>query len=695
MLQTPNARLLWLLAITKAPTNKVQHRSHGLAGRVAYERAWRWLSGSSGALCATWPAAALLPRAPFPMSTSPHEKLLPFTVVLVSALSLLAYVLTLSLYSAWLDAGEFVASAATLGISHPPGHPLHALWSSFFTLIPVGTLSTRVALSSAVAAALGVGAFQVWVFRLLAFAELSRVPRLLIAVATSLAVALSPVLWSQATRPEVYALQFFLSMIVLERLLYALTNAGSETDARRALYTAAFVWGLSLCNHHLLAFLLLPAAMVALQTFSFATALRATGFVFLGLLPYLYLPLRAGQGPIPNFGEPTSVGRFFWLVSAKAFQKNTGEGVPEPWGQRIFDVVAACEAHFSLFGIFAAFAGFYFMMRVSRWRLAGVAFGLACGAAVAARIWLGHTANNPDALGYLATGLSIASAFAALFVGVVVRGIERALARRRKGRARRVGLVVACALPIMACVVPLAVHARRVAEQQDLRSFRDTDSWDDVAFRRAPARSILILHDPETIFRALQYVAEHDVPASDLLVVPTPFLAYPGMIETLVRQEPLLRATLTHYAISGRWDAAQLQSLASSRTLLVQMDPYLDPDVIQTLVPSVFFFEVLSSEAYPEDREAALIGHARGHEHLQRLLGTDPAHKKTRDRFLLHHYNDALYFAAVGQADAAKEAVAHALSLNPHDRHLRALDQALETTQGAVDIRSFVPQNQR
>ena len=34
------------------------------------------------------------------------------------------YVATASAYGHWLDAGEFVAAAADLGIPHPPGSPL-------------------------------------------------------------------------------------------------------------------------------------------------------------------------------------------------------------------------------------------------------------------------------------------------------------------------------------------------------------------------------------------------------------------------------------------------------------------------------------------------------------------------------------------------------------------------------------------
>src|SRR5207302_405863 len=55
-----------------------------------------------------------------------------------------------------------------------------------------------------------------------------------------------------------------------------------------------------------------------------------------GLLLYAYLPLRAAHHPLVNWGSPTSLGRIFWVVSAKAFQKSVKE--PQPGDE---DVVGA------------------------------------------------------------------------------------------------------------------------------------------------------------------------------------------------------------------------------------------------------------------------------------------------------------------------------------------------------------------
>ncbi len=626
------------------------------------------------------------------MRMTDRDSWLPQIAGLVFVLSLLTYIATLSAYGSWLDGGEFVASAATLGVTHPPGHPLQSLWSGLFTLLPVGTLAFRVSLASAVAAAFGCSMLFLLTVRLLGASSLGHAWRLALAGVTSVSFSWMPSLWSQATRPEVYALQFMLSMVVCERLVVALqvqqNRDGEGGRAERALFTAAFVWGLSLCNHHFLALLLLPAAVLALHQVAFGVGLRCVGFTLLGLLPYVYLPLRALRGPTPNFGQPTSLSRVFWVVSAQAFHKNTGHQVPEPAAKRVLDVLAVYDENISIVGLLLALGCMFLLVRRADSRRTALMLGSVILLSILARSWLGHTAANPDAEGYLVLGIALSTAFIALFVGFILQVVTASL---QSGRAKR--LVVSGVL--LALFAVGGFRARNHLHAQDRIAFADTDSFDDVAFRRAPRHAILILHDPETIFRALEYIVEYQVPARELLVVPTPFLAYPGMIETLVSEEPLLQQALTHYALDGQWDASQLQSLASSRTLLIEMDPFLPSAVIHTLIPNAFFFEVLSSEAYPEDRQAALSQHEQGHEHLQRLLGAQPRYPKTRDRLLLHHYQDALYFAAVGQADAAKEAVVHGLSLNPHAQELRALDRALELHEGPIDIAPFLPPNAR
>jgi len=52
----------------------------------------------------------------------------------VFATAFVVYVYTLCPTVYWDDAGELIAACYTLGIPHPPGHPLYAILGKLFTL---------------------------------------------------------------------------------------------------------------------------------------------------------------------------------------------------------------------------------------------------------------------------------------------------------------------------------------------------------------------------------------------------------------------------------------------------------------------------------------------------------------------------------------------------------------------------------
>ena len=121
-------------------------------------------------------------------------------VVGLFAASLALYVQTLAPSVATLfdDSLEFPLVSYRLGIAHPTGYPLYTLLGKLFTLGPWHNPAWRVNLLSAVAGALTVA------FVYLAARQLTkrRLPALLGAVA----LAVSPVFWSQAVVAEVYTL---------------------------------------------------------------------------------------------------------------------------------------------------------------------------------------------------------------------------------------------------------------------------------------------------------------------------------------------------------------------------------------------------------------------------------------------------------------------------------------------------------
>ena len=87
------------------------------------------------------------------MSTNHPPRLTPLIAAALFAASLLLYTLTLapSVVTLFDDSLEFQLVTYQLGIAHPTGYPLYTLLGKLFTLLPLGSVAFKVALSQAVA----------------------------------------------------------------------------------------------------------------------------------------------------------------------------------------------------------------------------------------------------------------------------------------------------------------------------------------------------------------------------------------------------------------------------------------------------------------------------------------------------------------------------------------------------------------
>ena len=237
-----------------------------------------------------------------------------FGKILALAAALIAFVvywLTLAHTITWqhngADSGDLVTAAFVYGIPHPPGYPLYTLLAFFFARNPLLEPAHSVAIFSALMASTSVFVLARAGTAIKTF-EVSETSKVFVAPLAALTFAFAPLAWSQAIIPEVYALNLFFVALILWSCL---TN-----DARRV-YVAALAFGLGMA-HHLSILLLLPGAWIALQpTRKHWRAL----FLFLApLIFYLYLPLAALPNPPVKWGDPVTLERFVWLVTAELYR---------------------------------------------------------------------------------------------------------------------------------------------------------------------------------------------------------------------------------------------------------------------------------------------------------------------------------------------------------------------------------------
>src|SRR3989344_2060709 len=229
--------------------------------------------------------------------------------------TLIVYILTLSRSVYFGDSGELIAVARTLGIAHPPGYPLYTMIAHLFTYLPFGNLAFRVNLFSAVTSSLTI----VVVY----FICLKLTKNRLASISASLFLAFSYLFWLYSLVAEVFSLNNLFVALIILIAVYILENPNQDLS-RRILYIGAFVFGLALTNHHTILFLTPALIFLVLATNPKLLTqpkflILNTLFIFVGLLPYIYLPLRASQNPILNWGDPTTLQRFLDVLLRREY----------------------------------------------------------------------------------------------------------------------------------------------------------------------------------------------------------------------------------------------------------------------------------------------------------------------------------------------------------------------------------------
>ncbi len=627
----------------------------------------------------TEPSLSVLPDKavplPFSATGSLAAALLPFAL----------YVFTAGGESYWLDSPEFVAAAIDLDIPHPPGHPLASLWGKLFSLLPVGPLPFRVALSQAFATAVALACAQRAMARSIVYLGLSRRAAQVSSVGAAWLLAGSFGFWFQSVRPEVYALAAMLVCFALERLSVLATRHPSEPLDARPFYAATLAVGLGLANHHFISILALPAFLWPLVTLMRAQGLRPllwgslTGL--LGLCTYAYLPLRAARLPPMDFGHPVTPGAMFWVASAQVYAKKIGTEAIQPLGERFFDLSVILVENLRVPMLLALPLGIYLLLRARRtWPLAAL-WIITAIVSLAGRAYLNPVRSNPDVLGYMMPGFVAGAALAlcGLSLVIVQLGVRIPVYKTHFERAL-------CCLCVGAGVWALTQGFAPAS----LAQFRAPDLFDEIRYRRLPERSVVVLLTPQTVFRHFGAQAV-EATRSDVLMVPTPFLDYGKSGEELGKKQPELAALIRSFSATQRLSKIELDALLAKHPVLIEPDASFTLPLFPWLIPNGLYFELrsepptaLECEKAAEEREALF-------DWLYAAMGADALELETRRQLLWIHYNDALFFAHRGMHREARMAIQRGLKVEPLTRELKALEAALKAAGSApVDVQPFI-----
>ena len=242
------------------------------------------------------------------------EKKILFLSLFIFVFTFIVYVITLfPSLSPVGDGAEMAVNAYLCGINHPPGYPLYTMISHFFTYIPAGDIAFRINLMSAFFASLA----SVLIFLSLYILLKSEIS----ALSSALIYSFSYTFWKLSTCSEVFTFNVFIAAILIFILLYWRDRLLKGMKKNRLLYLFSFVFGLSLCHHHTV-ILMFPAffflvLLTERKFFCDRRLLISLAFFLAGLLPYIYIPLRAGVLTM-NWGA-TGLDGFLGVVTRRGY----------------------------------------------------------------------------------------------------------------------------------------------------------------------------------------------------------------------------------------------------------------------------------------------------------------------------------------------------------------------------------------
>ena len=424
------------------------------------------------------------------------------------------------------DGGDLITAAVTGSIAHPSGYPLFLLLARLFQLLPVGTLAFRTNLMSAFFAVLTALLVYAIVYRYL-LKELDEYIVTIAALSSGYAIGFAPLFWSQAVITEVYTLNAFLIVLIVYMTASLMENKQSLDRWRGILY------GLAMANHLTVIFFI-PIALL-INSFSripsaeeikikefdinWSSLGRQLRWTIGALLIYVILPLRAMTNPVINWGRPSNLENFWWLVSGKIYRAYYLEVTLVSLWMRVEASASLLLHQFGILGITLGFIGAIFFYRRSKlytltiW-MAVISWGVAI------------IYQTSDSYIYFIPVLISFSIWMGISIGYSLKSLQK-----YKSFLQPIFLSVL----IVSLTLSTIKHWREVDASQDNRA----ENFVKEVFELAPENAIVFAEGDNVIF-ALWYFHFALEERTDLIVLATDLLHYDWYQESMREVYPAL-----------------------------------------------------------------------------------------------------------------------------------------------------------
>jgi hypothetical protein len=434
--------------------------------------------------------------------------------VTVFCVSFFVYVLTLAPDITWAhdggDGGDLIAAVVTGGVPHPPGYPTYLLLTWPLTWLPYGNPAWRLNLFSALGAAGAAALTALATARLVENNGHSSHIATAAGISAGLALAFSPVLWSQAVITEVYTLGALFTALMAFVAVHRLTER--------------LPWG---CLYGIAMGLTLGAQPSLILTGSLAPfalgrrgknwAWAGSGFLA-GLMVFLVLPIRARSGAPVNWGDTSTLSGLGWLISARLYQGFVLALPLDVWGSRLVAWAALIVRQFTPLGALLGMWGLWRLFKLQR----GLTLAMLAMFAGWGIFAIGY--NTTDSYVYLIPAFILL----AMWMGVGLAEVLSLASLCGLSGTLRWGTVLALPLVELSMGWPAAdIHADRVAV-----------TFGQNTLQQAPQGAVLLTEQDKYTF-TLWYFRYARGQRPDVTVVDRDLLAMPWYRATIGREAGL------------------------------------------------------------------------------------------------------------------------------------------------------------
>ncbi len=278
--------------------------------------------------------------------------------ILIGLIAFLIYLNTIAPSVIEIDPGELATVQITSGIAHPTGYPLFTMLGYLFSLLPLPfTKIFQMNLLAAIYCSIAIAIFTYTAKLILdnlnqfqfikikkeksgkkskgkkeveksvsSQYQISETIKIISSAAGGLFLAFSKTFWFQSTSVEVYSLHLFLISVIILALIKAYLYAKQEKTLYKSWIIFAIAIALGFTNHMTTLWIIPATAFLYFSQNKFTLrSIKQILFMLLIFFPvliliYLYLPIRASQSPLLNWGNPIDWESIIRHISGKQYQ---------------------------------------------------------------------------------------------------------------------------------------------------------------------------------------------------------------------------------------------------------------------------------------------------------------------------------------------------------------------------------------